>query len=166
MTRPPQSAAPKPRKRLKEPQIIGWCELVDLPEFSLLGLHAKIDTGAATSSLHAVSIKAFDREGEPWVSFTVPRSPEHGARRCEAKVAMRKSIKSSNGRAQMRYVVETPMQLGPLLWVGYITLANRQSMAFPVLIGRRALRRGFLVNSARRWLLGEPARESKEKDNL
>jgi hypothetical protein len=69
----------------------------------------------------------------------------------------RRLIKSSNGRSQQRYVIETIMQLGPLTWVGHMTLANRQSMAFPVLIGRRALKRGFLVNSAKRWMLGQPA---------
>lgn len=148
---------PRLRKKLKEPCEIGWCELVSLPELGIENIHAKIDSGAATSSLHAVRIKPFEREGEQWVRFTIPKSPEFPAIRCEAKVMARRLIKSSNGRSQQRYVIETIMQLGPLTWVGHMTLANRQSMAFPVLIGRRALKRGFLVNSAKRWMLGQPA---------
>ena len=45
-----------------------------------------------------------------------------------------------------------------------MTLANRQSMAFPILVGRRALRRGFLVNSARRWMLGNPQHQNISKE--
>lgn len=148
---------PKLRRKLKEPCEIGWCELVSLPELGIENIHAKIDSGAATSSLHAVRITPFDRDGEPWVAFTIPKSPEFPSMRCEAKLLEKRAIKSSNGRSQQRYVIETIMQLGPLTWVGNMTLANRQSMAFPVLIGRRALKRGFLVNSAKRWLLGRPA---------
>ncbi len=156
----------KIRKKLKEPIEIGWCELVDLPELGLGGLHAKIDSGAATSSLHAVRIREVERDGEPWVAFTVPRSPEHGAQRCEAKLVAQRGVKSSNGKVQQRYVIETVMQLGPLTWRGHMTLANRQSMAFPILIGRRALRRGFLVDSRRKWVLGEPVREELGSEDL
>lgn len=119
-------------------------------------MHAKIDTGAATSSLHAVRIKPFERDDEEWVDFTIPKSPEHAAQLCEARVVTKRQIKSSNGRIEQRYVIETVMQLGPLMWKGQMSLANRQSMAFPILIGRRALKRGFLVNSGKRWLLGVP----------
>lgn len=149
------------RKKLKEPCEVGWCELVNLPDLGLYNVHAKIDTGARTSSLHAVRVKLFQREGEDWVAFTIPKSPEHAAHRCEARLIEKRPIKSSNGRSQQRYVIETIMQLGPLKWRGQMTLANRQSMAFPVLIGRRALKRGFLVNSGKRWLLGKPVSHMK-----
>jgi hypothetical protein len=150
--------------KLKPPLEIGWCELVDLPDFGLTKLHAKIDSGAATSSLHAVRIKPFLRDDEPWVAFTIPKSPEHAAQRCEARQYDHRPIKSSNGKIQHRYVIETAITLGPLTWSGHITLANRQSMAFPMLIGRRALKRGFLVNSGKRWTLGKPpARMPKDK---
>lgn len=163
MTAKQSARPPKPRRRLKEPLEIGWCELVDLPDFGLTGLHAKIDSGARTSSLHAVRIRPFERDGEDWVAFTVPRSPEHAAKRVEAKVHDHRPIKSSNGKVQQRYVIETLITLGPLTWSGHITLANRQSMAFPMLIGRRALRRGFLVNSGKRWMLGKPPPKAATK---
>lgn len=144
----------KLRRQLKEPCEIGWCELIDLPELGAIGLHAKVDTGAATSSLHATRIKPFERDGQSYVQFTIPMGTGIADHHCEAIVYGRRRIKSSNGVMQTRYVIETEMELGPLKWKGHMTLANRQSMIFPVLIGRRALRRGFLVNSARRWMLG------------
>lgn len=144
------------RKRLREPVEIGWCELVDLPDLSLMGMHAKIDTGARTSSIHATRIHCFERGGEEWVRFHSPRSAGHGHQDCEARLIERRMITSSNGSQQSRYVIGTKVRLGPLTWQAQITLANRATMAFPVLIGRRALKRGFLVNSGKRWLLGKP----------
>ena len=154
-----QSNKPIIRKRLKEPAEIGWCELVDLPELGLFGMHAKIDTGARTSSLHATRINTFERDGEEWVRFHSPRSAGHDHQDCEARLIERRMITSSNGSQQSRYVIGTQARLGPLTWQAQITLANRATMAFPVLIGRRALKRGFLVNSGKRWLLGKPPKE-------
>ncbi|MGB5483661.1 ATP-dependent zinc protease [Parasphingorhabdus sp.] len=142
------------RRKLKEPCEIGWCELIDLPGLGVKNLHAKVDTGAGTSSLHATRIKPFEKDGQNYVQFTIPMGTGIADYHCEARVYGRRRIKSSNGVMQTRYVIETVMKLGPLEWVGHMTLANRQSMIFPVLIGRRALKRGFLVNSAKRWMLG------------
>ena len=142
------------RKKLKEPCEIGWCELIDLPGLGVKNLHAKVDTGAGTSSLHATRIKPFEKDGQTYVKFTIPMGTGTADYHCEARVYGQRRIKSSNGVMQSRYVIETVMKLGPLEWVGHMTLANRQSMIFPVLIGRRALKRGFLVNSAKRWMLG------------
>jgi hypothetical protein len=142
------------RRKLKEPCEIGWCELIDLPGLGVKNLHAKVDTGAGTSSLHATRIKPLEKDGQIYVQFTIPMGTGIADYHCEARVYGRRRIKSSNGVMQTRYVIETVMKLGPLEWVGHMTLANRQSMIFPVLIGRRALKRGFLVNSAKRWMLG------------
>jgi len=136
------------------PVEIGWCELVDLPDFGLKDLHAKIDTGAATSSVHAVDIVPFEKNGEDWLRFKIPVGKSDRGNVGEAKLYGKRNIRSSNGIMQVRYVIETPMKLGPLRWMGHMTLADRQSMIFPVLIGRRALKRGFLVNSGKRWMLG------------
>ena len=146
-------------KRLKDPVEIGWCELVDLPDLGLTDMHAKIDTGARTSSIHATRVRVFERDGEEWVSFHLPRSVGHGQQDCEARLIERRMITSSNGSQQSRYVIGTAVRLGPLTWQAQITLANRATMAFPVLIGRRALKRGFLVNSGKKWLFGKPPKE-------
>lgn len=144
----------KRRKKVKSIEI-GWCELVSLTGLGVANIHAKIDTGAATSSLHAVRIKPFLKDGENWASFDIPKSPNQPLHQCEAKVVAMRNIRSSNGTMQERYVIETEMQLGPQSWAAHITLANRQSMAFPMLVGRRALKQGFLVNSGKRWMLGK-----------
>lgn len=142
---------------------IGWCELVDLPELGLLDMHAKIDTGARTSSLHATRIHEFERDGERWVRFRSPRSIGHVPQDCEAPLVETRHVTSSTGHRQERYVIMTVIRLGPLTWRCELTLANRATMAFPVLIGRKALRRGFLVNSAKRWLLRRPPKGDTQR---
>ena len=149
------SKKPATGPSLKPALEIGWCELVDLPDLDLLGMHAKIDTGARTSSLHATRIRIFERGGEEWVRFRSPRSPGHDPVDIEAPLIEKRAVTSSNGARQERYVIATTMRLGPLEWQGQISLANRTPMAFPVLIGRRSLSRGFLVNSRKRWMLGK-----------
>ena len=136
---------------------IGWCEMVDIPSLGLTGVHAKMDTGAATSSIHATRVKPLLRDGRPCVEFWFRLNAGEKPKRYEAAIIDRRTVRSSNGDAQERYVIAAQFCFGKLCWNGQLTLANRRSMAFPLLIGRRALRRGFVVNSGRRWVLGKPS---------
>ncbi|MGL5839389.1 MAG: ATP-dependent zinc protease family protein [Sphingorhabdus sp.] len=146
------------RKRASVRTEIGWCELVDLPGLKLKDIHAKMDTGAATSSIHATRVRPFERDGRPWVEFWFRPFPGEKARRFEAPSMGQRLVRSSNGERQARHVIETQICLGNLCWTSQLTLANRASMAFPILIGRRALRLGLLlVDSRRKWVLGRPA---------
>ena len=135
---------------------IGWCEMVDIPSLGLSQVHAKMDTGAATSSIHASRVKPVIRDNNPWVEFWFRPNAGEKPKRYEAAIIERRTVRSSNGLREERYVIAAQFCFGTLCWQGQLTLANRRSMAFPLLIGRRALRRGFLVNSGRRWVLGKP----------
>ena len=142
-------------KRLKPRTEIGWCELVDIPSLGLKDIPAKMDSGAATSSIHASRIKPFERDGQNMVEFWFRTKAGDKPKRFEAKIIDRRMVRSSNGDRQERYVIEAQLCLGKMCWNGQLTLANRRTMAFPILVGRKALKRGFLVNSARRWMLGK-----------
>ena len=135
---------------------IGWCECVDLPELGLIRIKAKIDTGAATSSIHATRVNPLDIDGKLFVEFWFRAHRGEPARKYRAPGVEQRRIKSSNGAIELRYVIETTMMLGNVRWKGHMTLANRTTMTFPILIGRRALRRGFRVDCARKWVLGQP----------
>lgn len=152
----PEKIRPRRAKRLERPVEIGWAECVDLPELGLTKIKAKIDSGAATSSIHATRIRPFEHDGRPWVEFWFRAHKGEAARKFRAPVHSQRKITSSNGHSEQRYVIETTMVLGSFAWAGHMTLANRMKMAFPILIGRRALRRGFRINCAQKWLLGRP----------
>ncbi|WP_324075930.1 MAG: RimK/LysX family protein [Erythrobacter sp.] len=134
--------------------IVGWRELVSLPELGLAGIPAKIDTGARTSSLHAHVLDEFMREGERFVRFAVDWG---GARHhCEAIHVDLRGITSSNGEQQDRFVIKTPLSIGNLTFRAEISLADRSQMQFPMLIGRTALRRRMVVDSGHSWLQSPP----------
>ncbi len=130
--------------------VIGWRELVDLPQLGLSGIPAKIDSGARTSSLHGRVIEEIDREGEQFVRFAVDwDGTEH---LCEAIHVDIRGITSSNGKTQQRYVIKTPIKIGDIEFRAEISLTDRSDMKFPMLIGRSSLRRRFLVDSGHSWL--------------
>jgi hypothetical protein len=130
--------------------VVGWRELVSLPQLGLSGIPAKIDTGARTSSLHAVVLEEFTRGGKRCVRFAVDWD---GVRhQCEAISVDLRGVRSSNGEMQQRYVIKTPLSIGSLSFRTEISLADRSQMQFPMLIGRTALRRRMVVDSGHSWL--------------
>src|SRR5690606_14623235 len=93
--------------------VIGLREWIALPELGIVGLRAKIDTGASTSTLHASDIQPFQRNGQRWVRFTAHLGTLVQRRhRCEAELVSLKTIRSSNGQVQSRYVIRTNLALG------------------------------------------------------
>lgn len=130
--------------------VVGWRELVELPELGLADIPAKIDSGARTSSLHGEVIEDFERDGERFVRFAVDWDGERHV--CEAVHVDIRGITSSNGETQRRYVIKTPLKIGKTRFRAEISLADRSEMRFPMLIGRSSLRRRFLVDSGYSWL--------------
>ncbi|MHA6317168.1 ATP-dependent zinc protease family protein [Altererythrobacter sp. CAU 1778] len=132
--------------------VVGWRELVQLPELGLSGIPAKIDSGARTSSLHGEVLEEFTRDGQQYVRFAVDFARQHVRQVCEAVHVDIRGITSSNGETQRRYVIKTPLTIGDLTFRAEISLADRSDMQFPMLIGRSSLRRRFLVDSGHSWL--------------
>jgi len=124
-----------------EPLILGWREWVALPQLGLPALKAKIDTGAKTSALHAFSIETFGPAEAPRVRFGVhPVDYDSNVEVwCTAKVVDRRHVRSSNGQAEQRYIISTPIQVGGREWPIEISLSNRHTMAHRMLLGRTAL---------------------------
>ncbi|SFU86024.1 ATP-dependent zinc protease family protein [Halomonas korlensis] len=135
--------------------VIGRREMVTLPELGIT-LCAKSDTGARTSALHAEDIESFEEDDRLWVSFTTrsggPHTPPHVFK---LHLHDRRQVRSSNGQAEWRYVIRTPMRLGALEFPLELSLTDRRDMRHPMLLGRRALRR-LLVAPGAAFLHGEP----------
>ncbi|XQE69079.1 ATP-dependent zinc protease [Pseudomonas sp. P3C3] len=134
-------------------------EWINLPELGMVGLRAKIDTGASTSTLHASDIVPFERDGTRWVRFTAHLGTlvQRRHANCEAPLVTVKTIKSSNGQAQTRYVIRTQLALGDRLWSVDFTLACRKTMRYRVLLGAKALIDGQLVvNPALSYVQDKP----------
>lgn len=145
--------------------VIGWRELVLLPELSSVPFPCKVDTGAASSSLDAIVLgteSRTDRRGRPceWVRFLLPSLAQfegtdfvHAAPMLETR-----SVRSSNGETASRPVILTGAILMGQAWTIEITLNDRNRMGYPMLLGRKALRNRFHVNVARSWIGGSPGK--------
>lgn len=146
--------------------LIGWREWVSLPDAGVDWIKAKIDTGARTSSLHAFDIEEFEREGEAWVRFRVNpwQDSTADATIAEFPVHDRRAVRSSSGHAQQRLVVLLAIRIVDQLVVSEVTLSNRDEMGFRMLIGREALRRGFIVDPARSFLGGRAPKETRRRN--
>lgn len=131
-------------------KIIGseeWCVFKDL---GVPAIKARVDSGAKTSSIQATNLKIFNKGSQEWVKFEVNPLQENRsiAIPCEARLVDRRMVKSSSGIAEERLVVRTPVTLGENTFDIELTLANRDTMEFRMLLGREALTDRYMVNPA------------------
>jgi ribosomal protein S6--L-glutamate ligase len=134
--------------------ILGWEEWVALPELGLPAIKAKVDTGARTSALHAFYVEPFGPARARKVRFGVHPVPRRNdiAVTCVARLVDRREVRSSNGEREHRYVIETPIRIGNREWPIEVSLANRDTMSYRMLLGRRAIPRDMLVDPSSSFL--------------
>lgn len=136
---------------------VGALEVCDLPQLEITKLHMRVDTGAQTSSLHVDNIEEFEKDGQPWVSFDIHPDVHNVTTvvRRQAKVHDTRVVKSSSGDKQQRHVIETQIVLGGQSWAIYLTLTDRSSMTYLMLLGRQAMQDRILVDPSVEYILGQ-----------
>jgi ribosomal protein S6--L-glutamate ligase len=134
--------------RAAPPFILGWEEWVALPDLGLPAIKAKVDTGARTSALHAFFVEQYGTAKRPRVRFGVHPIPRQAEVEiiCTAPLVDRRAVTSSNGEREQRYVISTPIRIGTREWPIEITLTNRDTMSYRMLLGRQAISDGVLVD--------------------
>ena len=145
--------------------VVGSEEWVALPQLGTPVIKARIDSGAKTSSLHAFNIRAFKRDGIPWVSYEL-HPVQHDRSvivRCESEVVDRRTVKSSSGISEKRYVIRSQLELSGQSWEIEITLANRDSMGYRMLLGREAMKDRILVDPSSKLLCGNFSKKEVHK---
>jgi len=134
--------------------MLGWEEWVGLPDLSLPVIKAKIDTGARTSALHAVAVEPFGTEKNPQVRFIMHPDPDNPQIEviCSAKVVDRRNVTSSNGLSELRYVIRSNIHINGVTWPIDISLTNRETMGYRMLLGRSALKEGISVSPGQSFI--------------
>ena len=134
-------------------KVVGYLEdAVILP--SGLEIKAKMDTGADVTSIHALNIERYRKEGEDWVSFVVDTG--------ERKMRFRRVVERiTRIRRAGTALVERPVVRLRLCIAGYsklaeVTLADRSNMSFPLLVGRKFMKSGGLVIDSGQTYAGNP----------
>lgn len=145
--------------------IVGWREWVALPELGVPLIKAKVDTGARTSCLHARDVTIFMRKKQRWVRFTIypTQRSTRSAVVCAAPLVDERWVRSSNGRAQLRPVILTQVDVGGECWDIELTLTNRDVMGFRMLLGRQAARGRMLVDPGASYLTRKVRPRPKRK---
>lgn len=138
--------------------VLGWREWMALPDLGLPAIKAKIDTGAKTSALHAFEVERFKRGGLDYVRFAM-----HPLRNvidlvvgCEARLVDEREVSDSGGHLEMRLVIASRLLVANQAWPIELTLTNRESMRFRMLLGRRAMQQRVLVDPDASFLCGRP----------
>ena len=128
-----------------------------MPELGIARIKAKIDTGARTSCLHAFYVEPSRRDGRYLVRFGVHPLQRNDNRvvQCEAELLDQRLVSDSGGHREQRYVIHTRLVLLDFDERIELTLTNRDSMRFRMLLGRTAMVAGlFQVDPAASYLAG------------
>ncbi|MGY0216434.1 ATP-dependent zinc protease family protein [Endozoicomonadaceae bacterium StTr2] len=145
------------RKPPDDKIIIGCVEICDLPDLFITDLEVRIDTGAKTSSLHVDNLSPFKKAGKPWVKFDIHPHIHNvdDIVQCKAPVKDIRTIKSSNGISEKRYVINTAFKIGGFSWLIDITLTNRSDMTYLMLLGREGMGNLVLVDPSRTFVMSK-----------
>ena len=145
--------------------IIGNQEWCSLPELGVHAIKVRVDSGAATSAIHATNITEFEQDGQSWVEYELQPLTEDQqiVVKCQSRVLKKRRIKSSNGDVESRYVIKTPIKLSRKQWDIEVTLTNRDEMDFRMLLGRQAMEDDILISPAREFLLGDKSLQEIQK---
>lgn len=143
--------------------LVGWREWVCLPEIGVPWIKAKLDTGARSSSLHAFDVVELDGDRvrfkvHPWQRTAT------GQVEVECPIHDRRSVRSSSGHVDNRFVVLLDIELAGKKVTAETTLSNRDEMGFRMLIGREALRQGFIVHSGKSFLGGRAPKQVRRRN--
>jgi hypothetical protein len=135
---------------------LGWREWLVLPELTGIPIKAKVDTGARTSALHAFFIEPYTLDAQLFVKFLIHPYQKNLAVQveCHAPVVDQRLVTDSGGHRERRYVIERQLQVGKQTFRAELTLTDRDSMLFRMLLGRNVLKHRYLVDSGSSFLLG------------
>lgn len=141
----------------KEKIVIGWQEIVSLPQIGIAAIDAKIDTGAKTSSLHAENIQFFTKDGKEYVRFDVHPIRKHKeiTIKCQAPLTEKRNVKSSSGYKESRPMIKAKMNIGDYSFEIDLNLTKRDYMQSRMLLGRDAMKGNVIIDTEYKYLHGK-----------
>lgn len=139
---------------MNEKFVIGRSDKIDLPKLQLFDIDAKVDTGANTSAIHYNYAEVVKKDGKTMLHFRLldPSHINFNNKEFFVEEFEQRIIKNSFGDSEQRYVITTEMIVFGKTWKTEFSLSNRGNLKFPILIGRKLLSKGFLVDVTKKNL--------------
>lgn len=131
-------------QKKRPPVILGRSDRVDLPDLGLENIHAKMDTGAYSCSLHCSRAEVVG--GALEFILLDEEHPEFTGMPFRVSSFEQREIRNSFGEAELRYVIKSRIRIHGRLIRAEFSLSNRGNLKFPVLLGRKILRHRFLID--------------------
>lgn len=125
-------------------ETLGRYDRVDLPDLGLYNIHAKIDTGAFTSSLHCSHAEVVN--GQLEFVLLDEEHPEFTGMKFVSRNFDLRDIKNSFGEVERRFLVTTTIVIFNETITSEFSLSDRGSLKFPILLGRKILRDRYLID--------------------
>lgn len=137
--------------------IIGWREWAAFHELNIPAIKFKTDTGAMTSCLHSFQQEFFEKNNKQWIRFGIHPAQQRTDIEffCEAPIVDIRRVTNSGGTYETRPVINTPITMGNMTWNIELTLTNRDSMKFRMLLGRTAMKDRLIVDPSRSFVTGK-----------
>jgi len=142
-------------------QVLGRSDRVNLPGLGLKNIHAKIDTGAYTSSLHCSRAEVIN--GVLEFVLLDDEHPEFTGMKFTFTEFTQREIRNSFGVAEMRYIINTSVKIFSEEIMAEFSLSDRDTLRFPILLGRKILRDRFLIDVTKKNLSYRSNRTRKNK---
>lgn len=145
------------RKDSEVKDLVGWREWASLPDLGIKYLKCKIDTGARSSALHAFYVEPFEKNGIQRVRFGIhPRQRNvDKVVECVSDIIDERIVTDSGGHKEKRIVIQTTVVMAKHVFPVEMTLTNRDTMRFRMLLGRTAMANRFIVDPGASYLFGK-----------
>jgi hypothetical protein len=127
-------------------KIIGSSEEVWFGAGKELYFHAKIDSGAESSSIHASKITSYTKSGKMFVEFET-MDDKNIAKKYSREVSKIDEVKNSLG-AHKRYFFYETVWIGHLPYYAELNVTDRSHLSRRFLVGKNILKQGFLIDSS------------------
>ena len=143
---------------------LGWREWVRLPDLGLAAIKAKVDTGARTSALHAFDVTEQRRGGVHTVSFKIHPIQKNTEKfiQCQAEIIDKRIVTDSGGHKEHRFIIQTTLAIGDNAFPIELSLTNRDTMLFRMLLGRKAISPRYIVDPQKSYLTHPDIKNQEE----
>lgn len=150
----------------REKKVIGTVDTIDFVGLKLDDVPCKIDSGAQTSSLHCSKVRVIEKDGQEFLTFRVldPSHEQYSKKKFVFDNFDERKIKNSFGSFEYRYVIRTKVRLFGQTLTCEFTLADRERMRYPVLIGKKLLKGRYIVDVSQRNLNAKFKKAAKSED--